>query len=124
MDPDAAVDLINDAASRRDWGDVDRGLYDLAEWVDRGGFFPSRKIELGRDGMRQLGLYYQNHTDATNASRIIAGINKRLAPQANPCGGVEPAPKAKPKRKGRKSKKKDDLTEQERKRLLRKISRI
>ena len=124
MDPDAAVDLINDAASEKDWGTVDGTLYGLAEWIDRGGFFPSRKIDLGLDGRRQLGIYYQNRTDAMNASKIIDSINKRVKAKPNP---PAPAPEPAPTRGrgGRKKKTKDgELSAAERKRILRKIARI
>lgn len=134
MDPDAVVRRINDAASHNDWGDVDSALWDLAVWIDKGGFFPSRKITIGDTGLRKLGNYYQNARDTENARRIIAAVNKRAKP--NPPREahaleeeVEPAPKPKRRRgKGRGSrtskKQTDYQAEKERKRLLRKITRI
>jgi hypothetical protein len=131
VDPDAVVARINSAASRGDWGEVDAALYDLAVWIDRGGFFPSRKITFGEAGLGKLSSYYQNARDTENARRIVAAVNKNA--KANPTREAqvdetyEPAPAPK-KRRGKaagKGKKQSGYdSEKERKRLLRKINRI
>jgi hypothetical protein len=141
VDPDAVVRRINDAVSDRNWGEVDSALWDLAVWIDKGGFYPSRKINIGDGDLRKLADYYQNARDTENARRIVAAVNKRA--KANPSReahqagadqrweGPEDESKPKTKRrkaKGRRSKKQSAVdaarAEKERKRLLRKITRI
>lgn len=44
MDPDAAVERLNNAIADRDWEEATYALSDLSEWLMRGGFWPAMTI--------------------------------------------------------------------------------
>lgn len=49
MDPDAAVELLNDAIEEEDWDAAEQAWEDLVTWVGRGGFMPGTTVELSDD---------------------------------------------------------------------------
>lgn len=70
MDPDAAVEDLNDAIGDENWDHAEQAWEGLIEWVGRGGFMPGTTIELSDDDAYEWmeeGSLTENELDTIHA---------------------------------------------------------